>query len=145
MEYYGVSLVELAVFSIFLCLEQARPLKQQVAMTWMYYRHLVIVVLIGLAMFAGFRHLSLSLPSPSPVKFTDGVTGVLLFYIWYSFCNYWWHRCKHNYLWWVHRLHHAPQRLTTSLALFRSPIEIVLNLVFLFVIGRVLTDPHAWG
>ena len=140
MDLYEVSLLEAIVFGGFVLIEQARPLKKEVRMTWVYYRHLLLVMVIGSLLLIVFQVLAVRFTSPSPVEVPISIVGVLFFYVWFSFGNYWWHRCKHAYLWPVHRLHHAPQKLTTSLALFRSPVEIVLNLVFLFVMGRVLVD-----
>ena len=64
-----------------------------------------------------------------------------VFYLFYSFGNYWFHRWKHAdpRLWrWLHSLHHAPNHMESVVAFFRHPAEIVANTVYLVLIGKLL-------
>ncbi|MGH1542587.1 MAG: sterol desaturase family protein [Arenicella sp.] len=73
----------------------------------------------------------------------EGVWGIILFYLFYSHGNYWFHRFKHTNAWFwkhVHGLHHAPQHMEVAVAFFRHPIEISFNTLYLLFIGKVIFD-----
>ncbi|MBX7218621.1 MAG: sterol desaturase family protein [Blastocatellia bacterium] len=60
------------------------------------------------------------------------LTGGALAYIVSTFVYYWWHRARHQsaFLWRVlHQLHHSPRRMEVLTALYRHPLEVVLNAV----------------
>ena len=65
----------------------------------------------------------------------------LLFYLIYSFSNYWFHRWKHSnpILWkYLHLLHHSPTHMDTRVAFFRHPLEIFVNTLYLILIGKII-------
>lgn len=54
-----------------------------------------------------------------------------------SFISYWQHRFKHRFvlLWnWLHQVHHSPVRIELLTSFYRSPLEILVNLVFMYLI-----------
>lgn len=64
-----------------------------------------------------------------------------LFYLVYSFGNYWFHRVKHSnkYLWhFVHRFHHSTSHMETRVAFYRHPTEVLLNTVYLVLLGKLV-------
>lgn len=76
-----------------------------------------------------------------PCKTLDDGQQAAVFYLVYSFGNYWFHRVKHSspVLWrYVHRFHHAPKKMNTLVTTFKHPFEIIVNLVFLLFIGKFL-------
>ncbi len=56
--------------------------------------------------------------------------GIAVGYFVHSFVYYWWHRARHEspWLWrWLHRFHHAPQRIEIITSFYKHPLEIVAN------------------
>lgn len=110
---------------------------------------------IDVAVLAGFAGLLITIAyylwpmvpslSLSGIRF-DGVSNlpgqIISFYLIYSFGNYWLHRLKHRYLWWIHELHHAPAHLDSTLTYFRHPYEMALNMVYLVFVGKIVTDTN---
>lgn len=66
-----------------------------------------------------------------------------VFYLVYSFSNYWFHRFKHSNLtaWkYLHTFHHSPSHMEARIAFYRHPLEVVANSILLMLLGKVLLD-----
>ncbi|MFT5117230.1 MAG: sterol desaturase/sphingolipid hydroxylase (fatty acid hydroxylase superfamily) [Kiritimatiellia bacterium] len=67
---------------------------------------------------------------------TAGVVALgALFFLIYSFFNYWWHRLKHSnpIIWrYIHRFHHVPSKMEVALIFFKHPLEIVANSLLIY-------------
>lgn len=112
----------------------------------------------GMAFFIMLMTINAVLPSLVPESLAqyhlfDGarlgiVGGALVGYLAVSLANATLHRAYHRYdvLWrWVHQLHHSPQRLDVSGAVYFTPLEVVNN-VLLFLVVNVFVlgiDPVA--
>lgn len=112
----------------------------------------------GVAFFVMLMTINAILPSLIPEEIArhhllDGaklgvVGGTLAGYLAVSLANATLHRAYHRYdfLWrWAHQLHHSPQRLDISGAVYFTPLEVINNvLVFQIVVVFVLgLDPVA--
>lgn len=67
-----------------------------------------------------------------------------LFFLTYSFFNYWWHRLKHSnpIIWrYIHRFHHAPSKMEVALIFFKHPLEIVANSLLIYSVAWLLSLP----
>lgn len=135
------SVFESLIFVVFALIEYHAPRDSRTRMTYVYYLRLAGIMISGAAMLAAFRWAAVNIPSPSPIQLSFSFWNVAAVYLYYSYCNYWFHRFKHSdHFWWIHKLHHGPQKLTVSMALFRSPIEICANLIFLWFLTKMLID-----
>ena len=75
------------------------------------------------------------------VELPTSLSGGLIFYLAYSFGNYWFHRIKHRVPWmWrcFHKLHHAPTHMETRIAFFRHPLEMAVNSIYLLILGKLI-------
>lgn len=75
------------------------------------------------------------------------VTGGFIFYVIYSFFGYWWHRARHSVkpLWFfIHKFHHSPPRMETTVAFFKHPFEFMANSIVIFFLGWVISAPAEW-
>ncbi|WP_020408958.1 sterol desaturase family protein [Hahella ganghwensis] len=82
--------------------------------------------------------LYLDLLNPVQFNWQDGI----VFYLVYSFTNYWVHRVKHSNRWfwkYIHRFHHSPSHMETSVAFYKHPIEYAAN-TFVIVSLAVMMD-----
>ncbi len=64
-----------------------------------------------------------------------------IFYLVYSFGNYWFHRWKHrnSFLWnYFHKLHHSTSHMETRIAFYRHPLEILINTLYLIILGKIV-------
>ena len=69
-----------------------------------------------------------------------------IFYVVYSFVNYWMHRVKHAMpLAWkyLHIMHHGPSHMDSRVAFYRHPFEMVANAIILFLLGKVVLNVSA--
>lgn len=135
--------IQLIVFVFFFILERRfphirHPIPKYFTFWWCA---LGIFALIWLRqVFFAWPHIEthlLSLPFSNPLA--EGA----VFYLFYSFGNYWFHRWKHSnhFLWrFVHKLHHSPSHMETKMAFYRHPIEIAINTVYLIVLGKLLLN-----
>ena len=76
-----------------------------------------------------------------PCNMLNNWQQAAIFYLVYSFGNYWFHRVKHSspVLWrYVHRFHHTPTHMNTLVTTFKHPFEIIVNYGFLLVTGKFL-------
>lgn len=76
---------------------------------------------------------------------TGGVVELgALFFLIYSFLNYWWHRLKHSnpIIWrYIHRFHHAPSKMEVALIFFKHPLEIIANSLLIYSVAWLLSLP----
>ena len=96
------------------------------------------VLLFSLVWMRAYIYLWPDIPSLMAVEGNPVLIGAL-FYLLYSFGNYWIHRLKHSnrFLWkYVHRLHHSAPHMETGIAFFRHPVEIAANSIYLIFLGK---------
>ena len=135
------SLIQLVVVIFFAILERLIPYKkyQKDPFWWKIWLGLGTYACIWLQVLA-ISWASVSIPSILDFDLSSSL-GCIFFYLFYSHGNYWFHRLKHSTTWFwqhVHELHHAPRHMEVALAFFRHPIEIAVNSLYLFFIGKVL-------
>lgn len=73
----------------------------------------------------------------------DPLIEGMVFYLIYSFVNYWAHRAKHSIpmAWkFLHKMHHSPSHMDSRVAFYRHPLEMVINTVILFLLGKVILN-----
>jgi len=74
------------------------------------------------------------------------LTEGTLFYLIYSFINYWAHRVKHAWYpaWeYLHKMHHSPSHMDSRIAFYRHPLEMIANTLVLLFIGKLVLDVSA--
>ncbi|WP_460236951.1 sterol desaturase family protein [Aurantivibrio plasticivorans] len=138
---YTIAIIQTTVFIFFFMLERLipkhnHPIARGFTFWWaalgifcLLWLRLVFFYWVDLP--NGF----LSLEAFNPV-----VQG-FMFYVFYSFGNYWIHRWKHqnSILWrFVHHLHHSPSHMESRLAFYRHPLEVFFNTVYLIFLGKVI-------
>ena len=142
--YYTLFLFQASIFVFFLTLERIYPNRSHsLQPNWLQlWLQVVLFALCWLQLVSYLWH----------YYSTDGlfsldqyslVGQVMIFYLVYSFGNYWFHRWKHAnpWLWkYVHSLHHAPHHMDMMVTYFRHPFEIVLNTVYLILVGKVILN-----
>lgn len=72
---------------------------------------------------------------------TESAVAILII----SFISYWQHRLKHRigFLWnFFHQVHHSPTRIELLTSFYRNPLEILLNMLFLYLILFKLLGFH---
>lgn len=137
---YQIALVQLTVFLAFFIFERLypaykHPVPRQFTLWWLSLGLFALVWLRGLLYFW------IDLPEGLLSANLPPVAEGLLFYFAYSFGNYWFHRIKHSnkYLWrYAHRFHHSTSQMETRVAFYRHPTEIVLNTIYLIVLGKLI-------
>lgn len=139
---YNIGIIQLAVFSFFFLLERIFPDKNHPIAPffnfWWAVMGIFALMWLRLVMLIWIETPGGLITINAPV-----IIQGFIFYLVYSFGNYWFHRWKHsNTLLWryVHNLHHSPSQMETKIAFYRHPIEIVINTVYLFLLGKCLFD-----
>lgn len=64
-------------------------------------------------------------------RFNDVTSGFTAYFI-STFIYYWWHRLRHESVWFwrlCHQLHHSPRRIEILTSFYKHPVEITLNSV----------------
>lgn len=73
----------------------------------------------------------------------DPLIEGIIFYLIYSLVNYWAHRAKHAMptAWkYLHKMHHSTSHMDSRVAFYRHPLEMVVNTVILFALGKIILD-----
>ena len=135
----SVAVTQVCVFLFFASLEVAFPNRdfpraKYFSLWWCG------VVIFSLVWVRGYFYFWADIPSLMHFDQNPIVVG-FCFYFLYSFGNYWIHRFKHSnvILWkYFHRLHHSAAHMETAIAFFRHPIEILLNTIYIIVLGKLI-------
>lgn len=134
--------VQLAVYLIMTTLERQYPAQHRPKQQGFYAVSAMLLLMATLwaqVMFYGY----LTLPAIGPVLSASPLIEGVLFYLVYSLVNYWAHRIKHRWsvAWkYLHAMHHAPTHMESLIAFYRHPLEMVVNAIVLFVLGKLLLD-----
>ena len=138
-----IALIQFFVFGFFFTLERlypdrSFPVPHHFTFWWM------ALGIFALLWLRAIFYLWLDTPSAIGVKLDlPIVLQGFIFYLFYSFGNYWFHRAKHanRWLWrYVHHLHHSTSHMESRIAFYRHPIEIALNTVYIVLLGKVGFD-----
>ncbi len=135
---YTIAFIQLSIFGFFWLLEHSFPNRQHpIARHFTFWWACVVVLSLVWLRVIFYLWTQMDdgvLPWPTLPPLLEG----MLFYLIYSFGNYWLHRWKHtnSFLWhYVHRLHHSPSHMEAKLSFYRHPIEILLNTGYIVVLG----------
>ena len=133
-------IIQIAVFSFFFTLERVIPNRQQTRppFFWAWWFAISIFALLWLRVLLYYWA---DIPITIVENTWSDIQAGVVFYIFYSFGNYWLHRWKHanQFLWkFIHRLHHSPSHMETPVAFFRHPGEILVNTLYLILMGKLL-------
>ena len=134
-----IAFVQLIVFFFFFSLERLiphhnHPIPKQFGTWWTL---LAIYSLVWLRVL--FYFWVNPIDSVFSINFSSKFAEGILFYVIYSFGNYWLHRWKHSnrFLWlYIHRLHHSPSHMDSRLAFYRHPTEILFNTIYIVLLGK---------
>ena len=140
---YTIALIQLSAFSLFIILERLFPARQLPRATnfatWFCIVNIFALIWLRVV-FIAWAELS-----QGPIKFhVPLLYEGIIFYMIYSFCNYWIHRFKHMnpVLWrYIHRFHHSPPKMETMVAFFKHPFEIVFNTICITFLGWLFSMP----
>ena len=97
---------------------------------------LLIIILAGKTWDLWLQQASLVNLSSYPVVFQ----GVLAYFL-STFVYYWWHRYRHESMFFwnlCHQLHHSPQRIEIVTAFYKHPVEIALNSIISAILVYLL-------
>jgi len=139
----NIVFVQFVVFGLFVFLERVYPARylprsKNFCLWWLVVGGFALVWLrVVFLIWAGLPHGPFALEGN--VLYQGGI-----FYLIYSFCNYWIHRFKHAnpFLWrTIHVFHHSPSKMETMVAFFKHPLEIIFNTVCIMIIGWFFSLP----
>lgn len=124
-----ISITQVVIFVVFFILERLYPARQlpradKFALWWTFLNTFAFI------WFSLAFYMWVDLPDGVVSTGESIVISSLVFYFFYSFVNYWWHRMRHHvsFLWLtIHRFHHSPPRMETAVAFFKHPLEIATN------------------
>lgn len=138
--------MSLLVFTVFFILERIYPARTYpIAPHWsLWWSGLGIFSIIWLKILMYFWvDLNIKVEELYDLDGQNSFIEGIIFYLFYSLGNYWWHRLKHNnpILWrYLHQLHHCTSHMETRLAFFRHPLEIFANTIYLILIGKLIMN-----
>ena len=139
---FQLGIFQIVVFVSFFILERLFPYRKfKQSRFWTFWWGTLGVFALFWLRF--LLYLWTEIPSPGliPLDFSSQITEGFVFYLFYSLGNYWFHRIKHSnqILWkYLHRLHHSPLKMETRVAFFRHPFEILINTIYLVIIGKYI-------
>lgn len=142
MLLFQLSAIQLLVFFIFFGLENLFPFRQfpKTRYWGLLWLGLGVFVLFWMNIMF-YLWLYVEFDGLLPIGAWQPVVQGFVFYLFYSFGNYWFHRWKHSNYWlWkiLHYLHHSPSHMETRVAFFRHPLETLANTVYLLFIGKII-------
>lgn len=132
--------IQLAVYLTMKTLELIFPAHHRPKQTGFYAVSALLLVMAtawGQILFYGY----VSLPAIGPELHEHVLIEGALFYLVYSLINYWAHRLKHSWkvAWkYLHTMHHSPTHMDSLLAFYRHPLEMIVNAIVLFVLGKLV-------
>lgn len=140
---YIIAFIQAIAFSIFIILERLYPARNlpraKNFAAWFCIVNVFSIVWLRVV-FIAWAELPEGLVKMSFPVIYQG----FIFYLIYSFCNYWIHRFKHMnpYLWrFIHRFHHSPSKMETMVAFFKHPFEVIFNTACIMFLGWLLSAP----
>lgn len=142
MSLSAIALFQAAILVLFALLERAIPARPH-KKNKHFYAWLIGISLFGVFWLRVVLYIWLSIDYEGliPIGSLPPLEQGLLFYIFYSFGNYWLHRWKHSNAWlwkYLHTYHHAPSHMETFVAFFRHPFEMLMNTAYLLLIGKLI-------
>lgn len=137
---YTIAFIQVCVFVSFYILERSipaynHPVPPRFGLWWLS------LGLFALVWLRGLLYVWIDLPSGLLELELPVLAEGFVFYLIYSFGNYWFHRIKHGnkYLWrFIHRFHHSTSQMETRVAFYRHPAEVLLNTVYLVLLGKLV-------
>jgi len=135
-----IAVIQILVFCFFFFAERIFPNRNHPTPKWftLWWLCLGIFALMWLRLvlffWADFNPGFLNLPGSI-------VAQGFMFYLIYSFGNYWFHRWKHSnsILWrYLHNFHHSTSHMETRIAFYRHPLEILVNTLYLIFLGKFI-------
>lgn len=137
---YTIAIIQICTFLFFFTIERCFPRRNfplPPAFTW-WWMALGIFALIWLRL---VFYVWLQLPTrgfelPGPLALQG-----FIFYLFYSFGNYWFHRWKHSNSWlwrYIHKFHHSTSHMESRIAFYRHPFEIAINTLYLLLLGKLV-------
>lgn len=134
-----VAVAQCCLFFIFATLEWRFPARH-LQQTQGFWRWWIFVVGFGSLWLKLLVLLWASVPTGVVSLPENTVAAGIVYYLFYSLCNYWWHRYKHMnpFLWrWLHRVHHSPQKMQTAVCYFKHPLEFIVNSAVIWATASV--------
>jgi len=104
-----------------------------------YLRSIIIILVQFVTVYAGFflwDHL-FTTRSWALLRDLNTAWQVTIGFAVISFVSYWQHRIKHrfDFLWkYFHQIHHSPRRVEILTSFYRSPLEILVNMILMSLI-----------
>ncbi|HEX7026309.1 MAG TPA: sterol desaturase family protein, partial [Gammaproteobacteria bacterium] len=137
-----IAFFQAAILAFFAALERVIPARSHKKSKF-FYVWLIAISAFGIFWLRVVFYLwiSISFAGLIPIGSLPPLEQGLFFYLFYSFGNYWLHRWKHSNQWlwkYLHTYHHAPTHMETFVAFFRHPFEMLMNTVYLLLIGKIV-------
>ncbi|ODC03988.1 hypothetical protein BFW38_11015 [Terasakiispira papahanaumokuakeensis] len=138
-----IAMIQVIAFTFFFTLERLAPNQHRPPSDhfnqWLSFVGLFGVIWLKIIILAWTSLMPYGLNITLPGK--NWVIEGGIFYLIYSFGNYWMHRIKHQSQWlwhYVHTFHHMPQHMDTRVSLFRHPSEMLFNSIYLITLGQLI-------